>query len=242
MTVTAESFRFTVFTASPVVFREQNWWADIVGEPPENEANVPKLGQYQQTGPFENGVLGLVIQPDRIDWQWSPEFDLASQDKFPTLGEPTVTSIAFGNLMKKWIEFCPKAVRLAYGETIIRSVTNRDEGYEEVVKLINFQIGDLKGAADFMFQINWPRKSSAVPDLSINRLTNWSVAKFTRLRLPIVNAKSYPTREDSFAVRLVMDINTDGERQEELPSSSILLLFEEMETLAKEIVEKGDCK
>ena len=62
----------TVFRIPEATALEQNWWQELVGEPPEISTTKPKTGELQQSGPFGEGKLFLQIQKDRIDWVHAP--------------------------------------------------------------------------------------------------------------------------------------------------------------------------
>lgn len=238
----AETLRFTVFTASPVQPREQNWFESIIGESPEQETNVPKLGQFQQNGPFEGGSLRLVINPNQLDWIWSA--DVNQDTDYPSVGDFDQASKTFAELMKKWLPDCPSSVRVAHGIILLKPVPNLEVGYEKMSELLNeVSLGDLTGASDLVFQINRPRPSkTSIEGLKINRLTSWSVMRLTKVQLQMGLASSYSVMDDNYSLRLVVDVNTSADYGQKLPNDRLLELYDEFRALSTEIAEKGDCK
>lgn len=77
----AEGFRLTVFPTQQT--GENEWWKHLTGETPEQEIKSPRTGTTQQSGPFEDGLLELSIQPVRIDWKAKLLPDGEQQENHP---------------------------------------------------------------------------------------------------------------------------------------------------------------
>jgi len=99
------------------------------------------------------------------------------------------------------------------------------------------------GTSDFLFQINRPTTSRGMlTDLKINRLTKWSAFAW-QLTL-VANRGSVSSQQiegpKTFGVRLELDINSTGERQEELPASHLIDLWRELIGIGRAIAAEGD--
>ena len=53
----------------------------------------------------------------------------------------------------------------------------RELGYRELGRFLPAVRLD-EDSSDFSYQINRPRRSTVIPELSVNRLSKWSVGKF----------------------------------------------------------------
>src|SRR5262249_18400556 len=140
---------------------------------------------------------------------------------------------------------CPKMKRLALGSTIRLIVEDRIAGYKQLSAYLPFAI-DGDQSSDFLYQINRKRQSSVVPSLTINRLTQWSVAALTRLtgQLTIGTSGLLPDMrkyDSKSACQATLDINTDPEYQACFEKNQVKDLFNEFVELALEIGTRGDC-
>ena len=99
-------------------------------------------------------------------------------------------------------------------------------------------------SSDFNYSINRPRPSkSGMENLTINRLSRWSVARVTGIQLQgelLRTLRVTETAGDWSACRVELDVNTQGEREDSLPSEHVPQLFNELIVITEEITEKGD--
>ncbi len=222
----------------PIPSDSVSWWHQLTGELPEQDTKSPRTGQFHQTGPYNGGQLQLSGQPGRIDWTLAPE--AKEIQEFPTIGAFEEARISFHDLMHKWLLTASPAARIALGVTLILPVESRDVGYRTVLSLTHLK-QDIFDATDLLFQINRPRQSSTgIPNLRINRLSTWSVARLQRLQLQLGSAPRTALSSDQYACRLQLDINTSPEEVTELNSDQMGIVFDELVKLALEIsIKKG---
>jgi hypothetical protein len=162
--------------------------------------------------------------------------EIRSAGSFPNALE------AFDRLMMRWLENCPALSRLAFGAIVFESVRDRTEGYRRLAERLHAVHLDPEGSSDFLYQINRPRNSTAVDTLRINRLSKWSVARFVPFSLMIApqSIQSFPAIGGEEACRIELDINTAAEFVGELPPTRLPQLFEELKSLAIELITRGD--
>lgn len=241
-----ESIRLTAFTQPPDVDVGVNWWQTLAGEPPSAHS-VQRLGPVlRQHGPIQNAYcnLSLEYQPGRVDWVMSaivpPELKF---EGFPNFGLYENATARFKELVLKWFSNAPPFKRLAVGSVLLIPVADKVEGYREIQKFLPAITLDAENSADFLYSINRPRQSRAIQGLRINRLARWSVARLSGIQIQLGNAgatQAIESPEGLSAIRLELDINTQPERIEPLPSRPRQQLFEELLGLNIEIAEKGD--
>jgi hypothetical protein len=240
----AESLRLTAFLSPSAQIHEQDWWKALTGELSDRKTSEPRTGIQQEEGRFKDdkvdGKLFLMIQPTRIDWQLVP---LDSPELgFPTMGSFLDSVDSFLALMLRWLETAPPIQRLAFGASLFQLVNNSQEGYKRLSTYLHFNLDE--DSSDFFYQINRPRKSSSIrtSDLTINRLSKWSISLLASLAFSPNQLAQYIVKPAQFAVRLELDINTAGDFSDELPSEQLPQIFRELVELGQEIVTEGDVK
>jgi hypothetical protein len=240
-----ESFRLTAFLSPSAQIVEQEWWKLLTKELPDRKTSEPRTGLQQEEGRFKDekveGNLVLTIQSNRVDWQLVPSLDVSGSD-FPTIGLFLESLESFSALMLHWIVIAPPIQRLAFGVVLNKPVSSSKEGYKWISWYLPFNLDE--DASDFAYQINRPRKSvsAGVPNLSINRLSKWSVGLFAGFAFDPSKAEQYITKPPKFSVRLELDINTTPDFSVELKSEELPQVFQELVDLGKEIAAKGDIK
>jgi hypothetical protein len=231
-----EMLRFTVFLSPSAERPNPEWWEQIVGQPPEEVNQQPKLGIIRALGPIENGNLILGIQPARVDWAYiKPEDDYS-------IGPLTESLNRFQRLMTQWFDFCPAAVRLAFGVILIMPVADRQAGYRLVDAFLPNVTLDAEGSSDFSYQINRPRNSrSGIEGLRINRLSRWSTSLWQESTVAIEQGRIIPSHAQTrFACRLELDVNTFPNFQGEFTREQVPSIFKELVDYAIEIAREGD--
>jgi hypothetical protein len=191
--------------------------------------------------------LILALQPGRIDWHLTAKQAEEEPDSLGGLSLLKPEAIAkFQDLISRWmqLESYPPLIRLALGQVLLQPVETREAGY---LQLRNYLPSvDLKPeSTDFLYQINRPRQSTAVPSLRINRLCKWSVIRASKISFTLSAAQTEPTPlsrlvDSQQACRVELDINTVPEHQSKFDSATSISVFDELALLAKEIAEKGD--
>lgn len=235
----AESLRMTAFPSPGTVLGEPpNWWETAVGEPPENRVHQPKVGVIQEQGSFSNGVLTLISQPGRIDW-------LLAWPNREEIIEPFEESLgAFVPLVLRWLGDAPVLQRIAFGATLRLPVKDRIDGYKRLSSYLHHVDLDPEGSTEFLFQINRPRKSkSGIENLSINRLSKWSVAFTQEATYTVHDPKATQFQltglQKDLYCRLELDINT-APNEDDFAAKDVQQVFNELVDLGREIATNGD--
>jgi hypothetical protein len=122
-------------------------------------------------------------------------------------------------------------------------VKDRAEGHRRLLQYAPGLPIDSAEATDVLFQINRPRQNSVgVADLTINRLTKWSVDQVMMQTLLVqVSGGQTVTSEGSelILLRLELDINTAPTFRGRLQPDQSEPLYEEMMAMGADISEKG---
>ena len=240
----AETLRFTAFPPPSVSFEIRPLWEQLVGHAPEEITEKPQLGFRQETGPLGDQHLFIVQQLSRVDIIFGvhpsrsasvPEMQLISTGSYDR------ASSEHTPVVRRWLATAPTLGRLAYGPVLIHRVNGKEEGYRVLQRLLPRLPIDPVNSQDLFWQINRPRASAVIPELRLNKLTRWTVIRGRRLEVVQgvgqVELVQTPLDELS-AVRLETDLFTDPARP--LPSEEVMNLFDELQSLAHEIMEHGD--
>jgi len=236
--------RGTVFSADIPHLNLPTIWRQVVGEDPEEEQNRPRQGLSLLTGQFEDWQLQVTGLPDRVNWAITPgEQGYGEGNTF--LGPSVKVGLdAIQPLSEGWLSAIPDIQRLAFGAVVADPVESRREGYGILSKILKASVTlDPDHSSDFFYQINRPRESIVIPNLTINRLSKWSVASRTSLHMRVSPIRP-PTRvnvtDEGTHLNLELDISTAAHYSENLPNEKMDRIFQELTELAVEIVTKGD--
>lgn len=238
-----ESMRLTAFHKNFIQTENLKWWEDLIRNKPESRTFFPKDDSLLVEGLFEsekNGKLTLKANPNRNDWSITSYEEKILRD-LPQIGDfPKVVEIFFGK-MKEWFEkeSSLEIRRLAFGTVVWQLAENQQDAYEKISNFLPCVTLEPEKSKDFLYQINRPKISELIPDLTINRLSRWSVGKFQKLHIKL-GQQGLSEKKDSFVSRLELDINTDQNYQEKLPNEKLFKIFEELERFGEEIAQKGD--
>ncbi|MEW5988506.1 MAG: hypothetical protein AB1791_17900, partial [Chloroflexota bacterium] len=218
----ANTLRLTAFVPPGSGLRTQNWWMDLLGEPPDNESSQPKVQKLTQEGLFDQGKLHFELQPGRIDWKYvaiekeKENSTASSAEVLPTIGPFQETLETFLQLMMRWFSFesCPTATRLAFGAILFLPVASRESGYRQLSTYLPFLDLDPQYVSDLVYQINRRRPSVSGPQgLYVNRLSKWSVGGFQNQALVLgpEGVQLVTSGSVYHACSLELDINTAQE-------------------------------
>lgn len=248
----AEALRLTTFLSDPPP-EHNDWWAEVVGQPPRSEMKLRQEGQLTVAGPLSrpdisNAKLVLRVRRDRIDWILQVNVEV--EEGLPDIAEshlgPFIDVIpVFVEMMQAWRGLAQVATtRLALGAVLRLPVQSREEGYSVLSPYLPFNLDP--ESSDFSYRINRPRPSASLgDDTLINRLMTWQVlqAEILVISLPSGESRTETASREGrpfFACRLELDINTAAERPGTLPQERVGDLLEEFATMAVEIAREGD--
>lgn len=235
--------RVTIFPIEGYAY-DPKWFEFITGAPPEKEVTRRDQQLRQATGPFEDGLLELTAQADRVHFKYlpheSPEVVVA------TLGAPSaVAGTLTGHVVRLLGQPTPVSVRrVAVGIVAVVRVHAPQEAYQHLAHLLPSVQLDVGNTADFLYQINRPRQLRFDGlTIKVNRLARWSAATFVRLSIttrPALPVKTAQHSEQETVVQSEIDVSSDGDREEPLPTSVCAQLIDDFRELALRTLAEGD--
>ncbi len=235
-----EILRFTGFPLPSVDITQATWWTELFDQPPDTEIFKSKVNTKHIEGELDNSKLILELSPQRLDLLLT-----VNDQRSPIISQNSIGVFSnklteFSDLIFRWFALgsIPDFHRLAFGGVLILPVKDKATGYQIIGNFLQYVQID-PGSSDFLYQINRPRLSrSNIPNLYINRLSKWSVAKSIQIQIaPNIRIEA---GLEEFACRLEFDINTSAEFNEEINPEQSRLIFLELVDLAIEISQNGD--
>ena len=239
-----ESVRLSVFLAGDTDPTEMKLWEQLVGSPPEQVQSRPREHSFKEEGPFLDGLLSVETNRNRIDWRLNQSPNNIS-NVLPILGPYNSFGEEFRLLMHSWLANSPRTNRLGYGAVLLLPAETLPEANNILNRMLTTVDIDTQNTCDFLYRVNRKRHSGCdVVGLEINRLSTWSVASISGIRIDIGPNRKPIQRVVQLAgntiCRLELDINTAPEFQEVLDSKIVPEVFDELVTLGNEIASKGD--
>lgn len=229
-----ELLRLSVFTSTTPIQENLGWWNSASGSKPESLVSKPAVGVFSATGLVMDVNFTLNLSLGRIDWLVAGV--PSDSAPIPVIGDYRKAKDKFDSLLTSWVDRKPVPIsRLALGVVARWPARDKVDAYKAIARFLSSIKIDAENSSELTYQINRPRKSTAVDDLGINRLSKWSVKT---LNVTTVTGPAISTPLETFA-HLEMDINTDVGNSQDLAGWSTKLL-EEFFSLAEEIMEKGD--
>lgn len=237
----ATNLRFTFFYTSGSRPDLHPAWKAIAGdEETSSEIENKKNNEVVITGPLENHTLRIVYSPIKGDIILIPRI-LENPSLPPHIGEALPLIEQFGDWISKYLTSgeLPETNRIAFGAQLIKIGNDLDDTRKEITGYLSFLSLETASAGDLIYQINRPVQSEVIPDLLINRLTTWK--ELQKIILTVQPGHdTAPSSESFFVLQTVLDINTDVERSESLPSEKIQGMFTELINRGTEILKTGD--
>lgn len=240
-----ESLRLTAFPSPAANLENTDWWREVTGQPSEARLSRPRLAGYQEQGPFLGGRLLLNVQPQRIDWNFTPVGPRQDPDPgLPTIGPLPTALPQFVDIMTRWLVSAPAIQRLALGSVLLLPAADLQDGHRRLRDLLPALRIDAEGSSDLFYQINRPRLSrSGIPGLRMNRLSKWSVAVYQQVIVSLNSGRvgsQLVETQPAVVCRLELDVNTMPSFEGDLPRERLSDIADEMADLSVEIALRGD--
>ena len=234
-----DSLRLTAFPApGPPTAKAEAWWLSLFGAPHDKSTRNVKSGVLQLFGQLRDSYMLAIQNPISFELR-----QLATNPEQPPLHPSALPSYlaavpAFQEVALRWLTLddSPALRRLAFGATLVLPVANAEEGYHTLGMYLP-DVNVHPNSADFLYQINRRRPSSAIDGLPLNRLSKWSVQEMQEIVLS--SDGHVAQRSAGFACRVELDMNCVPSKQP-LPREHLPALFTECVTLATEIASSGD--
>jgi hypothetical protein len=210
----AETLRLSLFFSEPLKVSVGDWQKITGTDEPESTQNAP--GRRSMLGPFQRAALQISTIGPRVDCMLVPKSPSEQLDKgyVPSVGPIPDALNDFVTATAAWLASLEQPVhRIAFAGAVFTKCGTIREGYATLLSMLRSVKGDPDKMRELIFRINWPVQSRSLNDLTLNRITAWSIL---RLNIQVVAQIGQTTTvEDtpmSNVIRMEFDHNTDAER------------------------------
>ena len=219
------------------------WWENVAGGKPEDERIIHQRGVKEQRGELNGNLLAMVSQPGRVDLTLEARDEESSEmSELSTMGSLSGgTMEPFMEIVKRWLNECPPANRLAFGATLGWLAADAQTGYEEIQRYLPSVQLNPQGSLDFFYQINRPKESTVRPGVRINRISRWSVPLVGTVGVTVdpTASKATASIQGWHICKLELDINTSI-LSDATSGDGAYAIFQELAAHGQEIAKEGD--
>ena len=234
-TWSADHLRVSLFSNVVWSTTAEDIFSNVFGSPPETITNKPAANEASAVGSWDGLRLEVKRAFNRIDFvvQAVP----SEIEPMPLIKDVKLVLPKFSSRIARWGSTQPQGVvRIALGCNALLLSQNIEDSYvklRDLIKVIDIDVGRFK---EFRFQVNLPKTSSVSPDITINRLSNWtSIA----LRAAVLGIAAPQFFDDKNYVSCSLDVNTDGERTQPITGNLVEKLTEELSLICIDVLDVG---
>jgi hypothetical protein len=238
-----ESVRLSLFSTEAIRLSADNWKLLTGQDEPDREQKGG--GRHVFTGQVFGGQFSLGAVGNRCDCILGPVRMAGEirEEPVPNIGQwPSVLS-DFQRSTETFLEQVHFPVsRMAFATGLLHPTDSIKSAYKalrEHIKTFNQPAEELR---DVLFRINWPRNSTTLNDLTLNRLTTWQVQQISvQVLIPDGNSPATSfVAEPVHVLRLDVDHNTDGKRTQPFDANQLVPIYRELTNLALQNAEIGE--
>jgi hypothetical protein len=238
----AEQLRLSLFSSAPVSVSEADWQRLTGQETSENRKIFP--GGVAYSGNINASHFQVTGSVSRIDVVCTALLPTEANDhpKLPVIGDWQKALDGFVSVTTEWLQTrTDPLIRVAFGASLLLPTESHLETLRELKGLLT-SVDISEGMREPSFRVNWPRNSSIVPGMPINRITNWLTVQLI-LQLVQVQSSSLSTQAPHqvlHAVKLELDHSTDERRTVAFERGEVIPIYQELLDLASENALKGE--
>lgn len=224
---------------------EDTWWETTIGDRPDQvHVDNQKKAKIQKSM-IKGNLWTMICQPGRVDWT----LEAIEKESDTTLDLLALGSMSTGtlepfvNAIEKWLSICTPINRLAFGANLGKVTDNMRTGCEEIQQYLPSVELDPQNTANFLYQINRPRKSKVDSKITINRLNTWSMVIISTggVMIDPTASKVLGNVQHVNVCKLELDINTASSNSK-IAEDKAIDMFKELTEQGHEISNKGDVK
>lgn len=240
-----QQLRVSLYSSSSIALTEEKHWMLLTGQrEAENRLSIP--GGRQYVGKFLDSIFNLAFYVQRCDILETEEglaADPSRPQALPTFGAWDEALDKFLGAVRPFVAaFEFPVIRLAFGAILLAPAASREDSYRMLGDLVQSITIDPINMRELVYRVNWPRESSVIKGLELNRITTWNSIAYARGMMQVgSNEISVLTAENPLnAARLDMDFNTNQIRKEPFEPGTILPILEELVSLARDTAKTGE--
>jgi hypothetical protein len=237
-----ETLRLSLFSSDTMRTTLADWTKLTGQDEPETVQNV--AARRSMIGEFQGGVLNVIAVGPRVDCillSKAPT-ETIEEGYVPTVGAWPAACMEFQKATFDWLAGIEQPIfRIAFGGTILAKCQTPKDAYKQLLILLRSVRGDPDKMRDLNFRVNWPINSGAVENLTLNRITSWSVLQIQLQLMTQTGAKTVVSDTPvTSVIRFEFDHNTDADRNLPFDRKALAPIYNELVALALENAEKGE--
>ncbi len=244
----AQQLRLTVFPESSGTSERTDWWAEVIGEPPEERQEHQREQRWRDAGTLPNNedvAIVLAVQRDRIDWVLQPSDARQGEAmSLAKIGAPDEVMDNAFELLSTWLtNFSPAASRVAVGLTAMWPGETLEECNRVASLQLPFDVDPQTRDLSVRANLRRPRSNGPAGGM-INRVATWAVRAVLDVDVS-VNAGENPSSSVSvtdafYVMQAQFDINTiPGELTPPVAGADLLAVTEELADEARHMLATG---
>lgn len=239
-----QQLRVSLFSSAAVTLSEAHWKAITGQDEADNRIALP--GGKQYSGKFLDAAFLLGFTGSRCDVVATTEEIVVEPDKeakLPVFGEWKALSTTFAERLIPFVrDFEFPIIRIAFGAVVLMPAGSKEEAYKMLARYISSVKIDPVNMRELSFRVNWPRPSTAMQGLELNRITNWAAIYTTRGLMQVMGPEMVfgTAGPELHAARLEIDHNTSPTHKEPFEPGVRVPILEELIAMARDNVETGE--
>jgi hypothetical protein len=237
-----QQMRLSIFSAEPLSVSDSDW--RTITEQNEAEGRISIPGGKMYSGRAFGGVLSFAYSGTRVDVILSTDEAAARPEgEIPCVAKWVDLPSLFIAKVSPFLEGYNLPInRIALGSILLLQAASREATYEKLGEFLRSVKVDPVNSRELIYRINWPQKSQVIPDLDLNRITNWSSVAIARNLLQLAGAEITiaQTGEAINAVRLEIDHNTSESWKAPFAGPQRVSILRELISLADANANAGE--
>lgn len=235
-TWSADHLRVSLFSSDVWSATAESIFSAAFASEPESITKKPSALESSAVGSWGSLRLEIKRTFTRIDFilQAVPTETVGPM---PMIQDIKTVLPEFSSLVAKWASTQTQGViRIALGCNAFLQAQSVEDSYVKLKKLIKVIDIDTDRFKEFRFQVNLPKPSSVLPEIVVNRLSQWASVGVRAALLGIEAPRYF---DDKYYVSCSLDVNTDGERTQPINSDLLERLTEELSLTCSNILDAG---
>jgi hypothetical protein len=205
------NFRLSFFTTNSQSLSAPDLYRSIwIAEPDGYQRSQNALAPSSANGKRGTLMVQCSVQAGRVDLNFTGAMQEALEVKPPRISNIQDLSIEVSTVLgqiKNGV-ISPPIIRVACFVQFMNLQSSHAEANKVVIATIPSQFGvKTTNEEDFIFQINRPYKSRAIPDVKMNSIVKWSVERIQMMTITTDSPQAGPRTSEFTTASVTIDVN-----------------------------------
>jgi hypothetical protein len=237
----ADHVRLTLFGPGVWNVDHAAFITQFVGVEVDATSTRPQMAETT-TSAMLDGARRVEVkqQVNRLDFSIHPRLDQITTDGPPLLANAAQEMRLLTSWVEAWIGANnPQVVRIAIGGIALLPGIDKNWTYSKLKQLLPMVLLDPARHRDFQLRLNTPVPAKNLPGLDINALGTWAAMLMNVGLLSATGAVPLATitGQQKHFVHCGLDVNTDANRINPIPSQNLAAVLREALEVASELLK-----